>query len=608
MARRSTATWAHRYPPLAGLLLAGLLAAFVLPSALNVPQSAPTQTLEFAPVPPEDDQPPPPGTSNLETLSLGSSDTTPPGQAGDGGGDGPGLPPPPEVPEGSGTQPVTKRCVGDPPRQTEDKLSPPCVAHFDGDNGGATAPGVTGDEIVVLAVEDSGFIEVTSRGTERRPVDVCFDIDAEPTGDWHLLTYALRAYSNFFNSRYQTYGRHVHFHQCWTNRDSEPTTPETARAEMNEWIDRYEPLATMMYPIAYEEDYIREASRNGVVTFKSSTRLEEFYRRAPGLVWSYTASIEIRAKLFADHICTKVLPHPVSFSGNGDHGQPRELGLLYTNADGASQAHAFADQVRTSVEACGGRFEDAGTVPQPFVVGPGNRSAAQNNMARFQASGVTTVIWAMGFDSESSKVAAEQDYYPEWVVAGDARLDGWQASQEQDQDAWRHAWAISPTVLSPAIDQTPCYQAVSEGDPGMNEQDRRLVCTNFWYEYNDYRQLFTGIQVAGPRLTVANVDKGLHAIPAAPSDDPTVPACFYEPGDYTCVKDGVAMWWDPDTPPPGQSNPGCYRMTEAGKRYFAGTWPEGDVLAQRGPDDPCTSYAGVYTVSLEGSENVIPPL
>jgi len=108
-------------PPVVSGMLAIVLALFVLPSALNVPQSNPTQTLEFAPIPPQDDQPPPPEPGNVETLSLGTSSTAPAGDA--DGGAGPGLPPPP-VPDGVGARPVTKRCVGNPPRQTEDPMSP----------------------------------------------------------------------------------------------------------------------------------------------------------------------------------------------------------------------------------------------------------------------------------------------------------------------------------------------------------------------------------------------------------------------------------------------------------------------------------------------------
>ena len=65
--------WARRYPPLLSVAIALVIAIAVLPSALNLPQSNPSTTLEFAPVPPEDDAPPPPPGSNLGELGLGST-------------------------------------------------------------------------------------------------------------------------------------------------------------------------------------------------------------------------------------------------------------------------------------------------------------------------------------------------------------------------------------------------------------------------------------------------------------------------------------------------------------------------------------------------------
>src|SRR5688572_23523660 len=73
--------------------------------------------------------------------------------------------------------PRVRRCVGDPPRQIEDPQSPPCVPYWSGDNGGATARGVTRDEI--------------------RVSDVFFDAGWSP---------ALEA---FFNRRFEFYGRRI---------------------------------------------------------------------------------------------------------------------------------------------------------------------------------------------------------------------------------------------------------------------------------------------------------------------------------------------------------------------------------------------------------------
>ena len=45
-----------------------------------------------------------------------------------------------------------------------------------------------------------------------------------------------------------------------------------------------------------------------------------------------------------------------------------------------------------------------------------------------------------------------------------------------------------------------------------------------------------------------------------------MPACYYDPGDYTCVKDSVAMYWDPNGSIPGYSGKGCWRAPLGGVR------------------------------------------
>src|SRR5437879_5167404 len=137
---------ARKYPPLLAVAAALVLAVFALPSALNLPQPSPNQTLEYAPVPGTSTQANAGG--NFAGLGLGSSSSGPGPGGGAGGG---GLLPNPEAP-GAGTVPSQYQCVGSPPHQTEDPLSPPCVAFFNGDNGGATYAGVTRSEITTLFV------------------------------------------------------------------------------------------------------------------------------------------------------------------------------------------------------------------------------------------------------------------------------------------------------------------------------------------------------------------------------------------------------------------------------------------------------------------------
>jgi hypothetical protein len=111
--------------------------AILVPLLLRAATAAPPSAAEFAP-------------NSQHVIKQ-----APPGQ---GVTEGPGKPPPPTHPPSAGPTPTPSpstltvpenqvlKCVGPPPlRQIEDPQSPPCKAYWKGDNGGATAQGVTRD-------------------------------------------------------------------------------------------------------------------------------------------------------------------------------------------------------------------------------------------------------------------------------------------------------------------------------------------------------------------------------------------------------------------------------------------------------------------------------
>src|SRR5947209_5322078 len=114
--------WTRRIPPLAmgGLALALMVA--ILPSSLHVPSTGPNAQAEVAPVPGAGNQ-----QTNLSQLGLAESGTVG-GLGGAVTGDAA-----PELLQGLAPgNPVAQQshCVGNPARQTEDPLSPPCVAFW----------------------------------------------------------------------------------------------------------------------------------------------------------------------------------------------------------------------------------------------------------------------------------------------------------------------------------------------------------------------------------------------------------------------------------------------------------------------------------------------
>ena len=578
--------WARRYPPVGGLLICVLLAALVLPSALDVPQTNPTTTPEIAPIPEDGEEVSAPQ-AGLASLGIG-------GGAGAGSTTTTTVP---SLPPGSGTTPSGKRCVGDPPRQTEDPLSPPCVAYFEGDNGGATYKGVTAEEIRVLwhiGANEFGT-SGTSRGNEQEPYGV-YDVRDERYDSLNFRL--LRLAERYFNDRFQLYGREVHF---YLHVGAIFPEPEARRAEAAEGLEvdpfivvDQAPGATLEYISAFADDdrlvFVESGGQELSVGLS-----EELYRRNPGRIWSFGPSLEQRAASMVDYVCTAVVDSPVSFSGEAaDMGKPRRLAIVGLHDDvGYPNYTAYTNIILDGIRSCGGD-----------VVVPDGRSTqhcwterfspcpeeAVSEMARYQQAGVTTVIMTDNNDLNMYNGAETVGYAPEFIVLGDGygeNTSGMQDTKTTAPNAASHVRAVTSNVLSPADPaDRPCYRAAKSADPAAPDQDVRI----FWcIMYPTMRTVFIGLQVAGPKLTPQAMDRGFHAIPPVRSTDPQTPACYFDPGDYSCTKDVTLMRWDPDGRTPGDAtNQGCWRMTGGGERFLRGTWPDRQIDDRASPDDPCS--------------------
>jgi len=587
--RSARSEWARRHPPLVAFVVALALAVIVMPSSLNLPQADPATTLEFAPIPPEDDTPPPPMAGNLQSLSLAGSDGLEQGGApggsdgGGGGGVGPGF-------GGIGANPSTKRCVGNPPRQTEDRLAPPCVAFFNGDNGGATYQGVTRDEIRILFyLEGVTNINACTEPNKRTPDGQYFDLALPPEPGEHCALTALRVWQTYFNDRYQTYNRFAHFFVYFSPRDTE--TPAARRADAADNFARIKPFAVVTTETTQVDEYFRAMAGRGVLAFDASFgRDARFFNAFPGLIWGFLPTIQLQAAMFGGLLCRKVVGQPVVSSGNpGEDGGPRKLGLVYTTDESRPDLRAFKDMIIADVERrCG---FDLGSVPTHTFPSAGYNVDTANPpgyattaMADFQAQGVTTIIWPGGLETNFSKAAGTRGYYPEVVIAGDRIMEGRSAARDQDQSFWHNAFVMTNLTAELSRQERPCEVAYRETDPDAYGPTLTFQGCPI---YPSIRQLFTGIQVAGPRLTPATMDRGFHAIPHVASTDPAVPACFYEVNDYTCVKDAMFNKWDRTA----EQSQGCYRLIQNGLRHPADSWPAGNVDAQYSPDAPCNTYS-----------------
>lgn len=498
--------------------------------------------------------------------------------------------------------------------QTSDPLSPPCVASFTGGNGGATYPGVSKADVTVLFTIGVGE---DFNVTRRRRWGGYYDMDRPPTDDESATLpelSRLRLYQTYFNRHYATWGRRVHFvvysyNQAYTDRT------RSCRSVALENYAIVHPFGVLINN-ALPDCYSATLAGLGVPTFDAIRQAEPAaYRRHPAMRWGFWPDTRAARRLFSSYICQKVVHRPVVLSGNlGENGRPRRIGVIQTAQPGDSLA--FPKAVTADIKRCGGDVVATAELIQPAKCATALFTPFDDVirlMKDFRDKGVTTVVWPGCDDERVAPAAAFLRWYPEWVLWGSGNLDqAFPASYSSlfgspALDEWtKHAVVVTPSTFQPFItDHRLCFDALREIDPSVDTSDTTWAACN-WYD--NLRQFFSAMQLAGPRLTPAAMDSGVRTF-SVTSSSPQVPRCSYSPGDYTCVKDAQVDWWDGlrgksqpagGVGPTGAQTGGCWRAMEQGRRYEAGQWPPGNIDAQMqytllDSSDPC-SYQGSYPV------------
>lgn len=490
-------------------------------------------------------------------------------------------------------------------------MSPPCVPFFQGDNFGSTYQGVTGHEITVVTYFDVGAYGPTGELEGSPPGGTYVDIDKPPlpacppstvtTTDPkecdHILVRMLRGFSRYFNYRYQTYNRHIHYRAYYTSA----ATAAGRRGDAVEMWERLHPFAIVDAATfnGFNSEFETAVTQLGVLSFGSTqgSLPNAFYRKNAPLAWAFWPDVEHWARMYSSYVCQKVAPFSVKHFGDppgvgAPNGQRRRFGLWWPDDPAHPELKLYADLVKQQLRACGVKdwMEESYSHSGYAVDGKDKGTEGPQAVARFRgASGsdVTTVLY-IGTETRFATAADSAHYYPEIVVAGNLDNDNNFIGSVQNQNVWQNAWAMTFHIRIHRLRDSPGYRAYKEGNPN-GDDNAGLEARD---AYRDHFMLFQGIQVAGPRLTPDSVDQGFHAIPERESKDPYEAAFFFDPGDYTSVKDAAEEWWDPQgRPDGGGASPGCWRMVNEGLRNLAGDWKGGDQAFAK-PTDPCTGYGG----------------
>lgn len=432
------------------------------------------------------------------------------------------------------------------------------------DNGGATAPGVTGDAIKVVAWLPAEDDPVRALLLDR--------IGFEGTNAELRETY--EGYVEIFSRHYQTYGRRVELE--FIEASGSILDGIAARADAARVDEEMGAFAVLGGPVI-GSSWTDELHARGVVCLACPGINDP----EPSVFSIPPTGGQIREHVVA-YVTEKLAGGRAELAGDDLATEERVFGHL---ALGVGQGDVRrADRLKDQFADEG--VELAEQVLYPLDLG-GAAELATNGVAKMQAAGVTTVvvqadpILLPAFTQEATK----QQWFPEWVLAAAPFIDTSSFARTFDQQQWEHAFGLS--YFPPPVERTvnPPVQLYEWyfGEPPPVEGTLPLLLT-----YPQVTLFFTGLEYAGPELTAETFRDGLFRMPPTPRAV-TQPSVSYgeqrwtEP-DYAGIDDMVEVWWDSEAEgvdEAGDAGQGMYRYVDGAHRRLVDEWTDDLAVFER---------------------------
>lgn len=463
--------------------------------------------------------------------------------------------------------------------------APPCVPPFHGNNGGASAPGVTGDTITVALYQSQP--------------DVLQQAFFQQTGSDASLAAELRttqAYVDFFQSHYETYGRKVRL--VPVRASGAPDDDVAAKADAIRVATEVHAFASFGGP-SQTSAYADELAARGVMCLGDCVLAETsaFLRSRAPFVWPTLAAPDQAAVPWGQFVTSQLAGRAAIHAGDPAlRRRARRFGVVRFD-DGTGIFDATYKEFASVLA----RAHVKVALDQKYQLDlTSAQETARTIIAGLKRAGVTSVVLAGDpvFPAFLTKEATAQGYFPEWVVLGYAYTDTAVFGRTYDQRQWAHAFGVSllPTRTTDTADELANVLRWQTGHGPEAKTFRVLVQAPLIF--------FTGVHLAGPHLTPQSFQAGLFRYPANRPQASTVIHMSWGrhgiwPGtDYTWGDDATVVWWDPNVSGPdevGDGGRGLYRYALAGHRYLPGHWP-----ANVGLFDTAHSVTVLSTLPADG--------
>lgn len=428
--------------------------------------------------------------------------------------------------------------------------APWCEPAYHGNNGGATAPGVTGSTITLsYRIADSG---------ESKAVFAAAGQAGDATDQQYVQD--MQTYVGLFNRQYELYGRHVVLKPYqgqgdWLQEDQgQDLTGAQADAATARDLGSFADVSVY----SATEPYGADLATDHVITTSTPALPQSWYAGQAPYAYDANPTNTSFAEYSANLICQRANDLPAVFAGDASlRTKQRVFGLIVPENPYYSSG---ADLFESRLHQCGASV--AKRVDYALNIETATQQAA-NTMAQMKAAGVTTVLCACDpiapiFDTQA---ADQQGYHPEWS----ALWWGDPIARDYSQGQWARASASAGA--SPNAKSTEAYQAFKLANPSGEPTEMYFPVP---YEYMLY--VFNALQAAGPDLTPQTFEQGMFSLPPTPAG--LFGPWSYGPGAFTPRTAFQVGWWDPTYVSAYDGKKGGYRDCEGGT-YFPADDPSG---------------------------------
>jgi len=442
--------------------------------------------------------------------------------------------------------------------------APPCVEPFTGDNGGATAPGVTADEIVVAVYQAQPNV-LEQAFFERSGSDE--DLEAEFGTN--------QQYVDFFSAHYELYGRKVRL--VPVRGSGAPDDDVTAKADAIKVATEIKAFASWGGP-SETASYADELAARGVSCLGDCVlaQPDSFIQSRGPSIWPTLASPEQASEHWAAFVGGQLAGGKAEFAGDPAFtDETRRFGIVRYDDEPGTFDRSFK-HFQELLEDQGVKI--AADVPYQLDLERAQETA-RTVIAALKEANVTSVILAGDpvFPLFLTGEATAQEFFPEWVVMGYAFTDTALFGRLYDQRQWSHAFGVTmlPTRQLDTVDELATILSWQSGQGPDAKTFRVLVQAALIF--------FSGVHLAGPDLTPESFEAGLFRFPAdRPTSPPYVHVSWGEHGiwpgtDYNAGDDAGVIFWDPAATGPdevGADGTGMWRYANGGTRFMPNQWPK----------------------------------